>query len=343
MKISSSKLSEFFANPTAYKSVLFYGNDQSRINLYSQKILCALNADGASSITRIECQNGEKDLEQFFLSATTVPMFHKRSLIFLSDANDTLCATLKQMMQNIHPNHCYVVLQAQELTKHSALKAYYENDEQLASLGCYKENDVAHIVHEFLAEHDITCDKSAFKMLCFSLQNSAACIEPELKKLLLYLGTEKELRAEDISSSMSLDLDPALDDICNAVAEGDLQNFVESSDKLFQRKTSPILIIRSSMKYFITLEHLIRKTKTGLSVDAAIKSMRPPIFFKLIPQFTKHTKAVKYSTVCMIIRYLFDLEARLKSPDMSSQQEIIFNHLMYSLIMRTKSNSAQIV
>ncbi|MCU7611117.1 DNA polymerase III subunit delta [Anaplasma capra] len=329
VKITASKLGDFFGNPEAYGSMLFHGNDCSRASMYIQKILHQVNRNGEFAIHKMEFLKANKDPEQLLVNLMTIPMFSKKPLVLLTDAKDGLSSDLKAAMESVNPQHCHVIVQARELSGASSLKDYYNTHKRFASIGCYKEEDASFIVADFLSRHSISYEQRALRLLCDTLRHSSACLQPELEKLLLYLGTKKSLSTEDIQKSLASDLDPALDDLCVAIADGNLGDVLKFTDALFQNKVSPMLVIRSSMKYFVRLECLSRRTHHGENIDNVIKTLQPPVFFRLIPKLRRHVASVAYETIQVILRRLLEAEIQCKISD--TTQEVVFKYLMCSL------------
>ncbi|MDB1135625.1 DNA polymerase III subunit delta [Candidatus Anaplasma sp. TIGMIC] len=337
MRFTASKIKDFFSNPGAYGSVLLYGNDHSRISFYEDKIAQLVTKDQECSILRMEFTHACKEPEQLLVDLTTIPMFHKKSLVIITDAKDTLGSELKSALDKIDRQHCYVIMQARELVSTSSLRAYYNNHPTFAAIALYKEDSVDSIVSEFLSDNNISYDRQTFRLLCDLMQESNACIKPELQKLLLFLGSRKTLTSADLEKSFAADLDPALDDICAAIAGGDVAAFSKISDALLQNKVAAVLIIRSSIKYFLTLEYLARRVKFGDDINAAIKSHPTPVFFRLIPQLKKHVSSMPYKLLQLVIHRLHDAEAQCKLAESSS--ESTFKFLMYSLVLSVRQAS----
>ena len=332
MKVTTSRIKDFLSSPEKYGSVLLYGNDHSRIDLYSQKVIQHVTrGSNEFSVLRIDFAEASKDPNQLFVSLTTIPMFHRKTFVVLTDAKETLPCDLRYAIDHINPAYCYLVVQARELTAASTLRSYYHSHQTYAAIACYKQDSISAIVTDFLSGNNISYNRETFLILCDLLQNSTACIRPDLEKLLLYLGARKELMLSDINECFAADLDPVLDDVCFALVEGNLENFIKFTDALFQNKVPTVLIVRSSMKYFMTLEYLSRKTKEGCNLDATIKSFHPPIFFRLVPQLKKHSASVPYRVIQLILRTLHETEIQCKVAETS--QETVFKYCMYSLIL----------
>ncbi|WP_447582304.1 DNA polymerase III subunit delta [Anaplasma marginale] len=329
VKITPSKLRDFFNSPETYGSVLLHGSDYSRMNMYTQKILDHINCNNEFVIHKMEFLKANRDPEQLLVSLMTVPMFGQKPLVLLTDAKDMLSADLKTIMAGIDTQHCYVMIQARELSGASTLKGYYNNHKTFAAVGCYKEEDVGFIVADFLEKHGISYGHSTFKLLCTTIKHSAACIQPELEKLLLYLGEKKSLSTEDVRKSLSTDVDPVLDDLCVAIADGTLADVLKCADTLMQHRISPILAIRSSLKYFMQLEYLLRAAQNQVSIDSALKALQPPVFFRLIPKLKRNAASVSYRTLQVILRRLLEAEMQCKLSD--ATQEVVFKYLMCSL------------
>ena len=341
MKVTTSRVKDFLSSPEKCGSVLLYGSDHSRIDLYSQKITQHVTGGSSEfSVLRVDFSEACKDPYQLLVSLTTIPMFHRKTFVVLTDAKETLPCDLKYAIDHINPEYCYLVVQAKELTAASTLRLYYHNHPTYAAIACYKQDSISAIVADFLSENKISHNRETFLILCDLLQNSTACIKPDLEKLLLYMGTRKELVLSDLNECFAADLDPVLDDVCFAIVEGNLESFIKFTDALFQNKVPTVLIVRSSIKYFITLEYLSRKTKDGCDLDATIKSFHPPIFFRLVPQLRKHAASVPYKVIQLILRTLHETEVQCKVAETS--QETVFKYCMYPLILNVQRLSNNI-
>src|SRR2546430_17712808 len=72
----------------------------------------------------------------------------------------------------------------------------------------------------------------------------------------------------------------SLDDALLAAAEGDAAALDRALSRVFQEGESPVTVIRALLRHLQRLHLLAARIAGGGSVEDAIRSARPPIFFK---------------------------------------------------------------
>ncbi|AAZ68128.1 DNA polymerase III subunit delta [Ehrlichia canis] len=332
MKITSSKLHSFFNNPQSFNNILIYGNDYGKINMYKEKIIKHINTNTEFSTSNIDYPTVNKNPSTLFIELTTISMFCKNKLIIIANGEKSISQELKNILNN-NIGRNYVIITSGELSIDSSLRQYYDNSLNAASIGCYKDDNdnLAFIISDFLTQNKVHYNCTTLQYLCSVLSQNCNALEPELQKLMLYIGNNKNLTTKDIQESLLTEIDPISEDLCISIAEKNLENFTKFSNILLKNKFTPIALIRILIKYFLRLEYLIRVVKDGESINQALKSIHPPIFFKSIPTIKKHISTISYFEVNNIIKKLAEIEIQCKKSDLN--QEVIFKYYITAMII----------
>ncbi|AHC38916.1 DNA polymerase III subunit delta [Ehrlichia muris AS145] len=332
MKITSSKLYSFFNNPQSVNNILIYGNDYGKINMYKEKIINHVNINSDFTISNLDFPTVNKNPSTLFIELTTISMFCENKLIILVNGEKSISQELKHILNNNIGNN-YVIITSGELSTDSTLRQYYDNSRNAASIGCYKDDNdnLTFIISDFLTKNKIHYNSITLQYLHNVLSQNCNALQPELEKLMLYIGNDKNLTTQNIQESLLTELDPVSEDLCVSIAEKNLENFTKFSDILLKNKFTPIALIRILIKYFLRLEYLIRTVKNGEPINQALKSIHPPIFFKSIPTIKKHISAISHSEVNNIIRKLVEIEIQCKKSDLN--QEVIFKYYLTAMII----------
>ena len=332
MKITSSKLHSFFNNPQSFNNILIYGNDYGKINMYKEKIIKHINTNTEFSISNIDYPTVNKTPSILFIELTTISMFCKNKLIIIANGEKSISQELKHILNN-NIGRNYVIITSGELSIDSSLRQYYDSSLNAASIGCYKDDNdnLAFIISDFLTQNKVQYNSITLQYLCSVLSQNCNALEPELQKLMLYIGNNKNLTTKDIQESLLTEIDPISEDLCTSIAEKNLENFTKLSNILLKNKFTPIALIRILIKYFLRLEYLIRVVKEGESINQALKSIHPPIFFKSIPTIKKHISTISYFEVNNIIKKLVEIEIQCKKSDLN--QEVIFKYYITAMII----------
>ena len=332
MKITSSKLNSFFSNPQSVNNILIYGNDYGKITIYRDKTIKHINTNSQFTINKIDFSTVNKNPSVLFTELNTISMFCKDKLIILLNGEKHISQELKQVLNNNIGNN-YVITVSCELSADSTLRQYYENSKNAASIACYRDDNdnLSFIISDFLAKNKVLFNTTTLQYLCNVLSQNCNALQPELEKLMLYIGNNKNLTIQDIQESLLTEIDPISEDLCISIAEKNLENFTKFANTLLRNKFTPISLIRILLKYFLRLEYLIRIVKKGEPINQAIKSINPPIFFKSIPTIRKHISTISHSEVNNIIKKLLEIEIQCKKSDVN--QETIFKYYLNTMIL----------
>ncbi|QXK93959.1 DNA polymerase III subunit delta [Neoehrlichia mikurensis] len=332
MKITSSKLQDFFHNPKMVRSTLLYGNDSCQINIYTKKIIDYINNNNDHSIIKIEFTKINKNPELLLSNLTTIPIFYSKQLIIITNVKEPINKDIINIINKHISEYNYIIIIAEELINFSPLKTYYDNSTKTASIRCYKnENEhLSYIIKDFLLTNKIECNHNVIQYMLAHFYNNESATLQELEKLLLYIGHKKTLVIEDIKKSLSTESHLALDHLYIAIIEKNITAFIKTTDILLQNKFTPIALIRIITKYFMQLEYLSRQIQSGKTIKQAIQETHPPIFFKLVPTIKKHLTIIKYQKILDILAKLLKIEIQCKKSD--SIQETVFKYYMTTII-----------
>ena len=123
------------------------------------------------------------------------------------------------------------------------------------------------------------------------LSGDRQIIVNELEKLSLYVGDEaEEITIDDAAAAIGENNDQSFDALASAVAGGDMVTLCRLSDRLLMEGNPGLLITRALARHFQRLETIALKRAEGMSIDAAIEGLRPPVFFKAKPQLKAHAQ-----------------------------------------------------
>ncbi|WDM85316.1 DNA polymerase III subunit delta [Ehrlichia sp. JZT12] len=332
MKITSSKLHAFFNNPQFANNILIYGNDYGKITMYRDKIIKHININSQFTINKIDFATVNKNPSILFIELSTISMFCKDKLIVLANGEKSISQELKHILNNNIGSN-YVIIISGELPPDSTLRQYYDNSKNAASIGCYKDDNdnLIFIISDFLTKNKVQFNTTTLQYLCNILSQNCNALQPELEKLMLYIGNNKNLTIQDIQESLLAEIDPISEDLCISIAEKNIENFTKFANILLKNKFTPISLIRILLKYFLRLEYLIRIVKNGESINQALKSIHPPIFFKSIPTVKKYISTISHVEVNNIIKKLIEIEIQCKKSDLN--QEIIFKYYLNAIIL----------
>jgi DNA polymerase-3 subunit delta len=175
-----------------------------------------------------------------------------------------------------------VVVEAGELSGSSALRRAFEASPRAASIGCYPDapRDRAAVVRDTLAARRVTASRDAVQYLVDHLGEDRLLTRSELEKLALYAGDGGRVDLDDARASVGDSAALDLDDAVMAAAEGDAPRLERVLARVFQEGEQPVTVARAMLRHLQRLHALAARVAAGAGAAEALRSARPPIFFK---------------------------------------------------------------
>jgi DNA polymerase-3 subunit delta len=180
----------------------------------------------------------------------------------------------------------YLIVTAGELTPRSTLRALFEGHGKLAALPCYRDENVQidGLIAQAFRSHGIRAEREVVQYLAANLGADRQVTRSEIEKIVLYCGEGAELTLAEAIDLVGNSAELTLDDLCNALADGNIRGVDRIMQKLVRENTQPIQILRALQRYFLRLHLAAAKMKQqGISADQVINDMKPKVFFKQVP------------------------------------------------------------
>jgi DNA polymerase III subunit delta len=187
------------------------------------------------------------------------------------------------------PGDALIVVEAGELARGSALRRAFETASGATAIGCYPDSarDRAAVIRESLAAHRIRLSSDAARYLVEHLGGDRLVTRSELEKLALYAGEGGRVELDDARLSVGDSAALALDDAMMAAAEGDAARLERVLGRIFQEGTSPVTVVRAMLRHLQRLHPLAALVAAGTPVAEALRSARPPVFYKYEDSFRR--------------------------------------------------------
>lgn len=285
MKLAAQRINGFLRDPGGCAVVLLFGED---VGLIQERAVTLVRTVAGSLDDPFLVLDLPRDrMTELADEAAALPLTGGRRVIRARDVSDSALNAVTALLKR--PGPALVVLEAPGLASRSRLRTAVEAAPEGVAIGCYPDDpgQLESTIRDSLREDGIAIDAEALRWLSTQLGADRASTRAELVKLALYVGRSGRV---DLDTAMHCVGDLAglsLDDAVFAATEGR----VELADRALQlalgEGSSPVEVLR------VGLNHLQRLHRARLLVDAgmppaeATKSLRPPVFFRKVPAFTK--------------------------------------------------------
>ena len=304
MKLGFKQIEPFVKNPESYaRVILVYGPDAGLINERSTAMAKTYVSD-INDPFNVAVLSSEKiltDNASFYDEASAQSLMGGNRLIIIKNGTDSLSVIIKDYLVNPSPD-TLVIIESDNLSPRSSLRKLIEGAKNAAAVPCYidDERNLAQIIRDMCTHAGYNIQQDALIALSSSLIGDRVIARNEIEKLLLYKGYHIDYSGFDGNpmrekiGTISLDdviaccgdvRDWSMDTLVYAVGDGNVHIVHDSIQSLFKDKIAPVALTRSMQSHFWKLLSVKNKIASGLSQADAIKTLNPPLFFKMANSF----------------------------------------------------------
>lgn len=269
------------------EAFLLFGSDvglvAERASLLA-KVLAARETPPADVI-RMDDADLDGDPDRLAVELQTLPMFGGRKVLRAAAGRRINANVLKPLLAG-PPLAGLLIVEAGNLRPDEALRALFEKSDRAAALACYADEarDLEAVVEEGLKAAGLGIEGPAREVLVARLGADRALSRAEVDKLALYCMGRDVVTLDDVEAIVGDASEQALDKITMATASGDGRRAVREADRAISAGESAQTIILATQRHFQRLHRLRVQVDDGRSIDDALKSLRPPVHFKVKDQ-----------------------------------------------------------
>lgn len=268
----------------ACRVVLIYGPDRGLVSERARAFIkkAGFTPDDPFAVVRMEAAELDRDPGRLIDEAGTMPMFADRRLIWVRNAaGQKGFAEEVKILAADPPPTSTLLIEAGDLKKGTGLRAIVESAKAAIALPCYADEGRAleTLIDDELEKAGMSISLDARQLLRVSLGGDRLASRSELEKLTLYAEGAREITADDVTNAIGDVSAMSLDKVIEAVLSGDLEAFERALARAIAAGGQLQTILASALRQFHGL-HLARGSMAdGKTAQAAVASMRPPVFF----------------------------------------------------------------
>lgn len=317
MKLTWKQIDPFVKNPDAKaRVVLVYGPDDGLMRERAQMIGKTIVEDLSDpfNVTVLSAEQLGEDPARLSDEAQAMSMMGGARLIRVEGAGDKTTTIIKSYLENASAENL-VILEAGELGPRSSLRQLCEKAKNAAALPCYVEDErgISNLIRDMLRTNGFTMNGDAIAWLSQNIAGDRMRARSEIEKLILYMGGDGgTITLDDAQAACGQAGVATLDDFIYAVGAGQSQKALNSFDKLIADGMAEIAILRSLQNHFRRLHYTKVQISSGTPIDAALKSLQPPIFFKYEQAFKGQIARWPDGKLRKVLARLAELEAQTK-------------------------------
>lgn len=285
MKIEARQIGRALKDAGQWRAILLHGEDTGLIRERAAQAvkLVAETLDDPFRVAQLDRETHDRLEEE----ATALSLIGGRRVVWVREGTDALVAPLTRLLDL--QTDTLVVLEAPGLASRSKLRALGEKQPKIASIACYPEEGRALVqtVSDALTQENITIDRDAMAWLHARLSADRAGVRGEIEKLILLAGPNGRLDLELVQECVGDAGGTSLDDAAYAAMAGDAVAVDQALERAFADGAAPVAVARVVLSVINRLWRVALAVEEGQTRSEAIKALRPPVFFKRVPFFTR--------------------------------------------------------
>jgi len=318
--------------PIGLAAVLFFGADPGLVSERSA-VLARTLADRESppgEILRLDDAGFEEEPGRLETELQMRPMFASRRIV-RATASRRISADMLKPLLGSKPLEGLLIVEAGNLKADDGLRALFEALDACYAVGCYPDSaaDIDDLIAEILTSFSLAIEPDARSLLQSRLGANRALSRAEIEKLALYCLGRPAITLEDVENIVGDAADLALERIPEAAAGGRSEVAIRDFGRALTSGESAQTIIAVVQRYFLKLHKVRSDVDAGQRLDDALKSLRPPLFFKQRDTFTRQIRGWQRAQLDLALRRIAETAkaARLSS----ALEDVIAERLLLAL------------
>jgi DNA polymerase-3 subunit delta len=307
-------IQKFKEQKNHYSPILIYGPNEGLVRdnfLKLKKIFNQSNAEEISFTGKLINDQPEALIDEI----QTVSMFNDQKIIIIEQPIDKNIELFEEAFTAL-PDHTLIIILASNLSKTSKIRKFFENSEQYFSCANYEDDFRSNSQQIQNLEKSInkTLNRDIKNYLNQNLSSDRMISKNEIEKLiLLYAENDQIPELENIKLIFNDNPDLGLNKISQLAFSGQPKKVSVNLNKIFAEGVSPVAIIRVMLNYVLRIQTTQIALKKTNDFDSAIKSLKPPVFWKDKDNFKLHCKKWPINQTILNFNLLVDTELNCKS------------------------------
>ncbi len=277
MKLDARQFASLLQDTGKCRLALIYGEDEGQIRERSQM----LTRQVAGSLTDpfLVVELGRENWGQIPAEMAALSMIGGRRVIIVRDASDAVLAPASQALRG--PGDGLLILEAPGLGK-GKLRSFAEAARDAVAVACYPDDGraLSDLVKAGLAAGKVTIDQDALSWLAQSLSGDRAVIRNEIEKLALLAGPGGQVDLEAAQACTGESAAGSADEGVLAALGGRIEAADQGVEAAIQDGLAGVAVIRIAVSLLQRLHQARLRMDDGESAGDAMRSMRPPVFFR---------------------------------------------------------------
>ena len=257
---------------------LFYGENEGYKNEAIEKIF---NINISKNIYRYEEKEILDNFESFFESIQSKSFFEKEKLIIISRVSDKIKNIIEEIIEK-NIEDIKIVLNSGILEKKSKLRSLFEKNKNTICVPFYADSNqtLSKIINNFFREKKIIVSQEKINLLIDRCRGNRQNLRNELDKIDSFVKNKKNINIDQIMKLTNLAENYNVSELIDSYLAANFKKTINILNENNFSIEDCILITRTLLIKSKRLYKLLLEVNDNKSIEEAISSFNPPIFWK---------------------------------------------------------------
>ena len=257
---------------------LFYGENEGYKNEAIEKIF---NINISKNIYRYEEKEILDNFESFFESIQSKSFFEKEKLIIISRVSDKIKNIIEEIIEK-NIEDIKIVLNSGILEKKSKLRSLFEKNKNIICVPFYADSNqtLSKIINNFFKEKKIITSQEKINLLIDRCRGNRQNLRNELDKIDSFIKNKKNINIDQIMKLTNLAENYNVSELIDSYLASNFKKTITILNENNFSIEDCMLITRTLLAKSKRLYKLLLEINNNKSIEEAISSFKPPIFWK---------------------------------------------------------------
>ena len=257
---------------------LFYGENEGYKNEAIEKIF---NINISKNIYRYEEKEILDNFESFFESIQSKSFFEKEKLIIISRVSDKIKNIIEEIIEK-NIEDIKIVLNSGILEKKSKLRSLFEKNKNIICVPFYADSNqtLSKIINNFFREKKIIVSQEKINLLIERCRGNRQNLRNELDKIDSFVKNKKNINIDQIMKLTNLAENYNVSELIDSYLAANFKKTINILNENNFSIEDCMLITRTLLAKSKRLYKLLLEINNNKSIEEAISSFKPPIFWK---------------------------------------------------------------
>ncbi|MBI2718580.1 MAG: DNA polymerase III subunit delta [Rhizobiales bacterium] len=275
-------------------AVLLYGSDPSAIHDLARRLVAKI-VDGDNdplAIAYLDEQSLAGDPGRLIDEVQSLSLLGGNRVVWVRGAEQNFLRAVEPVLDGSTVGNL-IVAEAGNLAKTSALRTRFEASSYAAIVPLYEasEGDAMEALQDNFRSLGLKIADAAAMRLVELVGKNLTLLRREAEKLAAYCHTQATVERADVEAVCGDSMEAELDELLDVVFGGQVEEADRSFFQAISAGTDAGRILSAIQSHAQRLIDLQLTAERGMKVEQAIRSARPPIFFKRQPALLSQIRA----------------------------------------------------